>query len=172
MPAPIIGAIVYRITNALQVTAWDGETPRQDTAGNNIDPGAVTTPSIWPAVNVVMQGKMEIANNFGDLIEEQGNILIRMWGVTRAELEGTLDSAGNIATPGLLQNIFALLSTGWSLIVLGAPSFTISAKSRNWKCEQIPKERAKISQFIYEAELEVDIYMGTTTPTDGDSPHP
>ncbi len=170
MPAPVVGALIHRLTTGLGVAAWDGETPRNDQGGTPIVPGTGT--STWPAVNVEMPGRMRVDYTFGDCQIEEGAFTVRLWGTTRGELEGTLDSAGNVATPGLVQLVFALLAKDWNLLVLGSPSLTVSILVDDWGCKQSKDKRTQLGTLLYEADLGVTVTVRGLVATDGDSPHP
>lgn len=151
MPAPIVAGIIEFITAQLEVTCWDGEVPHYNTDGDPIVPGGAATPAIWPVVKVYMQeGGFNREWTTEDPYSDRGEILIQVWGTTRASVQATMD------------DIEALLAkaSNWAQIDLGGPAenpyYVIQMLLDRWYIGQEEGERTADSELLYRVDMHYD----------------
>lgn len=154
MPAPIINGLITFLNAQLNVTVWDGEVPRYDTAGNAINPSVVTTPADWPVVKLFMQeGGFDRTWTTEDPYSDEGEILIQVWGVSRASVET------------LMNRIEALLAqaSSWSQIQLGGPTinpfYVIQMLLLKWYSGQEEGLRSSLSELLYRGDLHYSVMI-------------
>ncbi len=152
MPCPLIKGFVDFLASRLPLTVWDGEVPRQNTDGKNINPDS-PEPS-WPVLRIKMsEGGMNREENFEDSYSDTGPLTIQVWATRRDDLEDTRSQYG------LLSQIEQLLvdSGNWPQIVFPSPSvdpYTVyDLQLGSWTCVQEEGVRTQDSQLLYRGEI-------------------
>lgn len=148
MPAHIIdGVITFLATELEDMAVWDGEVPRYSTDQTPIAPSS-TNNLVWPVVKVYMrEGGFRRNPTTEDPYDDEGDLLVQVWGITRQQEEAVLDS---------IEAIFAQASN-WPLISLGGPAdnpyYVISMLLTSWYSGQEEEARTGMSQLLYRGEL-------------------
>ncbi len=159
MPANIIGGLISYVQEQLKVNIWDGEVPRQDQFGNDIDPDAL--PQNWPAITSELpEGGIDREWTFEDFYNEgQGNyISILVFGASGTAIEGRYQV---MQTLDLIEKLLAN-ERNWANIILtdtlNNPNYyVISCILKRWTCVQqrggTGTMRTKTGELIYRGEL-------------------
>lgn len=159
MAANILGGLISYVQTQLQVNVWDGEVPRQDQFGNDIDPDGL--PENWPAMTVEMpDGGVDREWTFEDFYHEgQGNLIsILIFGASGTATEGRYQVQQKI---DLVEQLLAL-ETNWASIVLtdtlNNPNYkVIKCELRKWTNVQqrsgAGTMRTKTGELIYRGEM-------------------
>lgn len=160
MPVNIVGAMItflqsqqFTLGGVLtNVSVWDGEVPRYDVNGNPINPAANygSFPKSWPVITAKMdEAGFAIGRQTEDPTDEQGQLMIEVWGISRAQVHP------------VLQQIYALLAqaSNWGqdynpqTINMGGdprnPDYVIDMRPQAWTVVCREGERTDASQFIY-----------------------
>jgi hypothetical protein len=155
MPSPVIGGLISFLTQQLNVICWDGEVPRFDTGGQPINPDQLTTnPPSWPVIKLYMQeGGFERTWTTEDPYCDSGEILIRIWGTTRVQVENLMNQ---------IEALFAQ-ATNWQQINLGNqqsvnPPYVIQMLLRRWYSGQ--EEEQRLAQTINGVIISALCYRG------------
>ncbi len=151
MPAPVISGLITFISSQLNVTVFDGEVPRYDTAGTALTPETVTVPSDWPIVKVYMEeGGFTRTWTTEDAYDDRGEIFIQVWGTSRLSAETTMNG---------LEALLAQ-ATNWTLILLGGPVanpyYVIHMLLARWYSGQEEGVRTGLSQLLYRCDMHYD----------------
>ncbi len=159
MPAPILGALGYYFSNTLGIQTWPEEVPRYDTSGVAINPGATSSPSIWPAVTIVIAGKVNRDNTFENAYGEESPILITAWGTTREEVE-TAMSTIEAALVQAVNWAYQGSPIGVAFVTLGFPQYWLfDMEVGQWTSQQRQLERLADSQLCWTAEMDMIVKM-------------
>ena len=151
MTAPIVKGVIDFVSSQANITVWDGEIPRYDTAGNAINPEATSSPTIWPVFDVSMSDAgFRRTWTMADPYDDQGEILLQIWGTTRAQVE----SAKN-TVEALLVN-----AENWQQIQLGGPAinpfYVIQMLLSSWCIVQEQGLRSGLSKLLYRCDMHLD----------------
>lgn len=157
MPAPILAAMGKYFSSDLGVQVWPEEVPRWDVQGNPINPQAAASPSVWPAAQVVIAGKVVRSNTFEDSYSEDVPLVIKAWGTSRAQVDGAMgviEAALVQAANWAYQNS----PIGQMFQVLGYPQFWLyDLEVGQWSSEQQADERLAGNLLCWLAEMDMQV---------------
>ena len=158
MPAPIIGAMIQFISSNTGMTCWDGEIPRYSTAQQAINPDLAPAFE-FPVFKVFMKEDGFLRNwTFFDPYDDEGEILIQIWGVTRTQTE----------TQGTNIETLLAAATNWEEINLGSgpgQPYVISCLLNRWYSGQEEGERTAQSQLLYRYDMHYDLRLHGSVST-------
>lgn len=155
MPAPITSGIVTFLQTQLDVgesvEVWDGEIPRWDPQGMIIDlPNNPIYRLLMPR-----EGFNRESETFENPYNDQGMMLLEVYGTTRTQVENALTN---------LENIL-LLQTNWSDIDLGVSYQICAIYLVAWSCYQLEQARTKTGTYVYQGDLHLKVEINGTVKT-------
>jgi len=166
MPAPIISGLVNFLSDSLGVSIWEGELPRQDPSGVNVNPEAPVAE--WPAIDVEMEESgLERNWTFEDGYGDEGPMVIVVYGTTRQQVEPILTKVEVLlADPASWEAIGdSLLAASIPTGPTGLTYFVYKLLLLSWTCVQEKEVRTQLSKLLYRGEMiyEVGIHGAVST---------
>jgi hypothetical protein len=153
MSAPITKALVEYMTAELDIVVWDGEVPRFTTAGAAINQSSSTSPSSWPVVRVVIQEPGFTRNyTFTTAYLDDGDVLIQVWGTTRAQVQTQLDAIEGLllASPDTWAEIDVYLGSDYKIVQMELLPYWIG---------QEEELRINLSSLLYRADMRFNVQI-------------
>lgn len=153
MTAPITKALVEFIQQELDIEVWDGEVPRFTTTGAAINQSSSTTPSSWPVVRAVIQEPGFTRNyTFTDAYLDDGDVLIQVWGTTRAQVQTQLNAIEGLLLPepDTWSEIDVYLGAGYKIVQIELLPYWIG---------QEEELRINMSSLLYRADMRYNIQI-------------
>jgi hypothetical protein len=153
MPLDIVGALITRIEDQLDITVWDGEIPRQDVNGSTItlDPDTVVYSVEMEEVGLTRTWTTE------DPYDDAGPITVYVFSTSRT------------AVMTALTDIEELLAKDWDQIDLqqgtNNGAYVIGLLLSSWTCVQEKGIRTRQNNMVYRGVLryEADIHGAIST---------
>lgn len=159
MVAPIEKGLITYVQNQLSINVWDGEIPRQDGTGADIDPEAL--PTDWPAVTVELpENGLQRKWSFEGPYSDEGTISILVFGAAGNVTEGraqTRKAVCNIEVLLAREDNWINILTGVADELGNAVYYVIDLLLDRWTVVQQPGPsgalRTKTGEIIYRGEM-------------------
>jgi hypothetical protein len=153
MTAPITKALVEYIQQELDIEVWDGEVPRFTTTGAAINQNSATTPSSWPVVRAVIQEPGFNRNyTFTNAYLDDGDVLIQVWGTTRAQVQTQVNSLESLLLP--TPDVWAEID-----VYLGTPFYIVQMELLPYWIGQEEELRLNMSSLLYRGDMRYNVQI-------------
>lgn len=158
MPAPILGAIGKYFSDNLSIQVWPEEIPRYDVSGNAINPQAGSvSPQVWPATQLVIEGKLLRTNTFEDAYSETGTVKVLVWGTTRAQVDDAMRTI-EVAMVAASNWAYQGSPIGLNFAAIGFPNnWLYDLEVGQWTSQQRENERLASSLLCWLAEMDLTV---------------
>ena len=168
MLAPVLAALGKYFVQELEIQVWSEEVPRYDTQGNPINPQATAvSPTIWPVVQLFLEGKVGRNNTFEDSYTEEPPILVTAFGTTREQVDLLM---GDIEASLVYAYNWAYQGSPIGLIFqsMGYPQFWLyDLEVGSWQSYQRKDERLAGSQLCWQADMSLKCGLHGSIPIFG-----
>jgi hypothetical protein len=153
MPADIISGVITFLQQQIPFRVWDGEVPRQDEQGVEID---LDAGPVWK-LTMLPEG-LGMDWNMEDTFKEDGPLLLEVFAASRA------------AAQAQLASVFPLLadSKNWQDLLpqLNPPSYVVRQMIlERWTVVHIEGARTRSNQLIYHGQMHYQVGVNGSVPT-------